>query len=126
MNAKEEPERQVLHQAIHCLMHYFKTLVPVPDERRRQARMPFIHPITVVMADGRRLGCLSRDVSLDGLRLLGNERLVGQTVRVVIQPTTMESAPWCFTLQVLWSSVIGDGLVDSGGRLVEVVDGRVE
>jgi hypothetical protein len=39
-------------------------------------------------------------------------------VRVVIP--TAGAAPWCFRLQVLWSTEVGDGVVDSGGRLLGV------
>ncbi len=123
MNPQEsEPGREAVHDAVRRLLHYFEGLVPAPHERRQQVRMPFLHPILIIKADGTTRRWLSRDLSLDGLRLLGTEQLVGQTVRVVILPTTPDTPPWSFTLQVLWSAVVGDGLVDSGGRLLSVAE----
>jgi hypothetical protein len=124
MKPEEAPGRETLHDAVRRLMLYFETLVPIPDERRQQSRMPFVHPILIITPDGKSRRCLSRDLSLDGLRLLGNEQLVGETVRVVILPTTADTAPWSFKLQVLWSTEVGDGLVDSGGRLLGVTEAK--
>lgn len=120
MNPKELPAQRTLHRAVRGLMRYFKSTSGVPQERRRQTRTLFVHPLTVLTADRRRLQCVSRDLSLNGMRILGSESLVGQTVGITIARRDGEAEQWYFTLQVLWSSAIGDGLVDSGGLFLGV------
>jgi hypothetical protein len=120
MTQPESPQRRTFQRAVRSLLRYFKSVLPVPHERRQHRRVQFIYPVTVIRADGRRLQCLTRDLSLEGMRLLGSENLMGQTVRVAVAASDPAQEPWCFSLQVLWSTNVGDGLFDSGGRLLDL------
>lgn len=119
MKRKNEPS---LHDAVRELLAYLKGAMPIPNERRKDARLTFIYPVLVEMPDGNRLQCLTRDVSLNGMRLLSKHMLAGQKLRVLVPRADKKADPFCFVLQILWSAAIGDGLFDSGGLFMEVVD----
>src|SRR5262249_31792821 len=88
-------------------------------DRREQDRVDFVQPVTVLTEDGRRLTLLSRDLSANGIRLVGTRRLLGQKVRVLI-PAGEGQPPSEFLVRVLWTCPLGDDLVENGGQFVAI------
>ncbi len=87
-------------------------------ERREQERIDFVHPVKVQAADGREFTLLTRDLSASGIRLIGTRGLLGQKVRVWI-PRPAGEGTWCFRVQVLWTSALGDDLFENGGVFLD-------
>ena len=88
-------------------------------ERREQDRVDFVHPVTVLTDDGRRLTLLSRDLSVTGIRLVGTQRLLGQKVRVLV-PAGEGQPPTEFLVRILWTCPVGDELIENGGTFLAV------
>ena len=88
-------------------------------ERRSQDRIDFIEPVTVETEDRRQYRLLSRDLSANGIRLIGTRSLLGQKIRVEIQEPPEE--PTAFLVRILWTCAIGDGLYENGGAFLEVI-----
>ena len=65
---------------------------------------------------------LTRDLSTNGIRLVGTRRLLGQKVHVLI-PRRDKATPWKFRVRILWTCAIGDDLIENGGTFIEVSDG---
>ena len=55
-----------------------------------------------------------------GLRVIGIHDLRGQKVRVLVPSSDRDGCQWTFTVQMLWSSVVGDSLYESGGLFTEI------
>lgn len=101
------------------------------DERREQARVPFVQLVTVRTEDGREYTLLSRDVSPTGIRLIGTRRLLGQKVRVFIpkpgSPTPIPAcAGWTFLVRILWTCAVGPDLFENGGTFLELLPAEPE
>jgi hypothetical protein len=90
-------------------------------ERRGQDRIDFVQPVKVVTDDQREFTLLTRDLSTNGIRLVGTRGLLGQKVRVLI-PRDDEPTAWSFSVRILWTCTIGDDLVENGGTFLEVND----
>jgi hypothetical protein len=92
-------------------------------ERREQDRTEFVQPVRVRTEAGDESTHLSRDLSPAGIRLVGNCRLLGQKVRVQIA-SAADRPPVELLLCVLWTSALGDGLFENGGRFLDVPAGQ--
>jgi hypothetical protein len=88
-------------------------------ERRGDDRIDFIQTVKVVTDDKHEFTLLSRDLSPNGIRLVGTRRFLGQKLHVLI-PGEDGVPPWDFRVQILWTCAIGDDLVENGGRFIEV------
>jgi hypothetical protein len=119
---EDQRQKREVHQAIRDLIRRYQERV-VEDDRRMLGRIHFIQPIQVVTEDQRELNCVSRDLSVNGMRLLGKYNLVGQRVRVWIPRMEEEGTRYCFLVQILWSSQIGDDLFENGGFFLEIAEG---
>ena len=64
-------------------------------------------------------GC-SINSSCNGIRLIGPASLLGQKIRVKL-PTGQGNESKCFSVQIVWSSVVGDGLCENGGAFLGLV-----
>jgi hypothetical protein len=87
-------------------------------ERREEERLEFVHPVKVQTSDQRELTFLTRDLSANGIRLIGTRSLLGQKVRVWI-PRPAGAGSWCFRVQVVWTSGLGEDLFENGGTFLD-------
>ncbi len=117
----EQSHQREIQRAVREMLHQYKSKT-TEVERRQHGRTPFVQPTKVITSDHRELQVLSRDLSPTGMRLIGTRSLQGQKVRVLIPRIEEESNPWCFLVQILWSSQIGDNLVENGGVFLERMD----
>jgi hypothetical protein len=120
----EQDQQRAISKALRQLIRRYKR-VAIQTERREHGRTHFIQQIRVFTADKSELNFLSRDVSLTGLRMIGNRNLLGQKVRVMIPPMDSGSRKWCFLIHVLWTNRVADGIFESGGIFLEMVSGKV-
>jgi hypothetical protein len=117
----EQTQQRDIHAAVRQLIEQHQR-ARASVERREQDRVDFVHPVTVITEDQRRLTLLSRDLSANGIRLVGTRRLLGQKVRVLI-PTGEGQPPAEFLVRVLWTCPLGEDLVENGGQFVAVPPG---
>jgi hypothetical protein len=94
----------------------------VETERRNQRRIRLVLPVRVFSTNGKELQMLTQDVSLHGVRLLGPHTLRGQKAQVLIPSNNKGGGQWLFTVHFLWSTTVGDNLVESGGIFLEVTE----
>lgn len=107
-----------LNLAVRKLIRGYRTCAR--QERRRRGRIVFVEPVLVETEDGRSFTLLSADLSVNGIRLIGSESLLGQKIRVTL-PTTEGARYRRFTVQIMWSSCAGQGLCENGGAFVGIV-----
>lgn len=110
--------REVRRAARHLIGKYKAANVSL--ERRSQRRTHFIQPVTVFTEDGRELHMLSEDLSLTGMRLIGAHDLRGQKVRIVVPSVDHGRGQYTFVVQMLWSTRVGDALVETGGLFLDI------
>ncbi len=123
VNSRPRNDRQQreVQQAVRQIIHDYR--VGTTDvERRQHGRVPFIQPTKILLPDHREIQLLSRDISPTGIRLIGTRSLQGQKVRVMIPRQDNGQGDWCFLVQILWSSQIGENLVEHGGVFLELLD----
>jgi hypothetical protein len=123
VNAKPRSDRthREVQQAVRQIVHDYR--VGTADvERRQHGRVPFVQPTKILLPDHREIQLLSRDISPTGIRLIGTRSLQGQKVRVLIPRQDNGQGDWCFLVQILWSSQIGENLVEHGGVFLELLD----
>jgi hypothetical protein len=113
----EKSQQQRIHEAVRELIRQHQTASNQLN-RREEERVDFIQPIKVRTEDNREFTLLSRDLSPNGIRLVGTRRLLGQRVRVLI-PRADNKAPWTFVVRILWTCAIGDDLFENGGAFLE-------
>lgn len=89
---------------------------PRAGEHRGRRRVPLVRPVRVVTGAGEELHFIAQDVSLSGMRLIGNRGLAGQKVWVEVPKA--RGGSWRFSVAVLWAKPIGDGLIQQGGVFV--------
>ena len=121
-----QPRQDQLHQrdiqqAVRQIIREYKANT-TEGERRQHGRIPFVQPTKILTAEHREIQLLSRDISPTGIRLIGTRSLQGQKVRVLIPRQDDSDGHWCFLVQILWSSQIGDNLVEHGGAFLELLD----
>jgi hypothetical protein len=112
---REKSHREKIARVVRQLVRSHRT-APT-DDRRKQDRVEFIHPVQVIAAEAE-YTLLTRDLSPAGIRLVGTHPLLGQKVRVVI-PATEGSTSWTFLVHILWTCPIGDDLIENGGTILE-------
>jgi PilZ domain len=115
---REQLRQRRLNRAVRRLMRGYKAVDQ--NERRRQGRIDYIHPVQVETADGRSFTVLSCDLSVNGIRLISPTSLLGQKIRVCL-PTGRGVESKCFSVQIVWSSVVGEGLCENGGAFLGIV-----
>jgi len=106
-------------RAARTLIRTYKA-ASVHIERRHHHRINFILPVQVVSPNGKTHHVVTQDISLNGVRVIGSHALRGQKVRVLMPSIDHGGGQWLFTVHFLWSSTIGDNLVESGGIFLEV------
>lgn len=116
---REVSHHRDVRRAAQQLIRKYKAAA-VERERRAHRRIHVLHPVTVLTEDGRELHLVSEDISLSGLRLIGIHDLRGQKVRVIVPSTDRGGGQWCFVVQMLWSSTVGDNLIESGGLFLDI------
>jgi hypothetical protein len=123
--ANAQPRHQLqqrdIHQVVRQIVHEYK-LKTTEVERRQHGRVLFVQPTKILTPDHREMQLLSRDISPTGIRLIGTRNLQGQKVRVLVPRQDDGGSHWCFLVQILWSSQIGDNLVEHGGVFLELLD----
>lgn len=122
LNPRIEAERQrrVVNSAVKELIRHYKNS-HAAEERRRQGRVDFLQTIKVRLENNREITVLSRDLSVDGIRLVGTESLLGQKIQVLI-PRMEEHASLTIRARILWTCAVGDGLYENGGNFLEIVE----
>jgi hypothetical protein len=113
-----EADRAKIERAVGRLIRQYRGRAS-RQERRRQDRVDFVHPVTVWTEDGNELTVLSRDLSLTGVRLISSFSLLGQKVHVLL-PAADGGNPYHFFVQVLWSYAVGDGLFENGAMFLDM------
>ena len=114
--------RQLVARAVRSLVRRRRAEASVMVDRRARPRFRFVHSARLHTADGRVLHVLIRDISLSGLRLLGSCPLDGEEVQVWVPLPDAAEPPRGFAIRILWSAPVGDGLFESGGVFVDVID----
>ncbi len=114
-------QQREVQQAVRQIIHDYR-VGTTEVERRQHGRVPFIQPTKILLPDHREIQLLSRDISPTGIRLIGTRSLQGQKVRVMIPRQDNGQGDWCFLVQILWSSQIGENLVEHGGVFLELLD----
>jgi hypothetical protein len=94
----------------------------VQHERRTQRRIHFILPVMVVTDDGNKHQVVTQDISLNGVRIIASVELRGQKALIFMPSFDRGDGQWAYTVQFLWSSKIGDNLIENGGIFLEVHD----
>jgi hypothetical protein len=116
---RERRRQRRLNRALRQLIRGYKS--STQSERRRQGRFDFVHPVQVQTEDGRTFTLLSCDLSTSGIRLVGPCSLLGKKIRVTLPK--VDGAPHrCFCVQIVWSSLVGEGLYENGGAFLGVLD----
>jgi hypothetical protein len=113
----EQSQQQRIHDAVRELVRQHQSTLNQLN-RREEERVDFIQPVKVRTDDHREYTLLSRDLSPNGIRMVGTRRLLGQRVRVII-PRAENGAPWTFLVRILWTCAIGDDLFENGGAFLE-------
>ena len=115
-----ERQKRVVNTAVKELIRQFKHS-HASEERRRQGRVDFLQTVKVQMENNRELTVLSRDISVDGIRLVGTSSLLGQKIQVFI-PRPDHQEPLTLKVRILWTCAVGDGLFENGGSFLEIVE----
>lgn len=116
---REHSHGREVRRAARTLIRRYKA-ANISQERRSHRRIHFVHPVTVFTEDGRELHMLSEDLSLTGLRLIGAHDLRGLKVRVMVPSIDRGAGQYCFIVQMLWSTRVGDNLVETGGLFLDI------
>lgn len=118
-NRRAQRRRRRLSRALRQLIRSYRS--SVQHERRRQGRFDFVHPVQVDTEDGRTFTLISCNLSPSGIRLIGPNSLLGRKVCVTF-PSTGGAMHRRFQVQIVWSSIVGEGLYENGGAFVDLVD----
>jgi PilZ domain len=116
----EQRQRRAVHSALKEVIRQYKSN-HAREERRRQGRVEFLQTVRLRLENGRELTVLSRDLSLEGIRLVGTSSLLGQKVHLFI-PRGEGANPLQLVLRILWTCTVGDGLFENGGDFLEMVE----
>jgi hypothetical protein len=116
LQEQQRRERDI-HRVIAELVRLHKQNL-AQAERRQEDRIDFIQPVQVRLENQRVLKLLSRDLSKAGIRLIATESLLGQKLLVSV-PRPDDGEPANFSVRILWTCSIGDGLFENGGSFLE-------
>jgi hypothetical protein len=117
---KERLQTRELHCAVRELVAAHQKTARI--EKRGLRRVQFIHPVQVVARDGRTFHFISLDLSLSGIRLLGNCSLARQRVTVHVPKVGGGVLP--ILVSILWARPVGDGLIQQGGIFLGQAEGK--
>jgi hypothetical protein len=115
-----ERQKRLVNTAVKELIRQYKQS-HASEERRRQGRFDFMQTVKLQLENGRELTVLSRDLSVDGIRLVGTSSLLGQKIQVFI-PRPEQPEPLTLKARILWTCAVGDGLFENGGSFLEIVE----
>ncbi len=115
-----ERQKRAVNTAVKELIRQHKQS-SASEERRRQGRFEFLQTVKVRLENDRELTVLSRDLSADGIRLVGTSSLLGQKIQVII-PRPSQTEPLTLKVRILWTCAVGDGLFENGGSFLELVE----
>jgi hypothetical protein len=123
INPRLQAERlkKEVNSAVKELIRQFKHS-NASEERRRQGRFEFLQTIKVRLENDREFTVLSRDLSVDGIRMVGTSSLLGQKIQVII-PRPNQPEPLKLRARILWTCAVADGLFENGGNFLELVEG---
>jgi hypothetical protein len=113
----EQSQQHRIHEAVRDLVRQHQATLNQIN-RREEQRVDFIQPVKVRTEDHREYTLLSRDLSPNGIRMVGTRRLLGQRVRILI-PRPGNGTPWSFLVRILWTCALGDDLFENGGTFLE-------
>jgi hypothetical protein len=119
---RDRRQQRRLGTAVRFLIRQKRALDAVYVERRQQPRIDFVCPVEVQTEDGRVINLVSRDISISGVRLIGTRSFQGQKVRVWIPRPGNSAERCCFLVHMLWSAGVADGIIESGGIFLDLVD----
>jgi hypothetical protein len=117
---KEQKQLQHIHRAVRQIIRAHRKRAN-PVERRRQERVDFVQPVKVRAADDHEFTLLTRDLSPQGIRLIGTRHLLGQKIRVQL-PGGEGKGPHWFHVRIVWTCAISEELFESGGSFLDVDD----
>jgi hypothetical protein len=119
--AEHRRRQQQIHAAIRRFIRHCHS-ANSGRERRGEDRVDFIQPVEVQKENGETLTLLSRDLSLNGIRLLATHSLLGKKIRVLLTGDSPEEA--CgFLVCIVWTGAVGSGLYENGGVFLEAISG---
>ncbi|MGE3808957.1 MAG: PilZ domain-containing protein [Gemmataceae bacterium] len=109
---QEKQQQRSVARAIRSLIRNYRK-VQVDEERRQHQRVPFLLTIKVRVHDEHH-EFVCQDVSLTGIRFLGDADLRGQVVKLIVPTFDNGGGQWTFTVRVLWSNPAGKLFVQGG------------
>jgi hypothetical protein len=115
-------QQRRLAAAVRFLIRQKRALDAVHVERRLQPRVDFVCPVQLQTEERRVCNLLSRDISVSGIRLIGTRGFQGQKVHVWIPRPGNSAERCCFLVHMLWSATVADGMVESGGIFLDLVE----
>jgi hypothetical protein len=115
---EERQQQTAVHQTVHRLIRQYRKNQALA-ERRQHGRIDFIQSVKVQTEERKEYALLSRDISENGIRLIGTRSLLGQKI-VVTLPRGQGTESASFVVRILWTCTIGDGLFENGGRFLEI------
>jgi hypothetical protein len=113
---REQAQQRVVSRAVRQILADRSAGASV--ERRGQDRVEFVQTVTIRTEEGEELVQHTRDLSPNGIRLVGAKRLLGHKVHVLVPRPGR--APFDFVVRILWTCAVGDGLYENGGAILEV------
>jgi hypothetical protein len=116
---QEHRQQQAIQKALRPVIRQHRRTVRA-QERRGQARIDFVQPVTVRCEDGKEFTLLTRDLSTTGVRLIGTRRLLGQKVHMLL-PRDEGQEAYRLLVRILWTCAVGDDLFENGGTFLELV-----
>ena len=117
--SEKKQELKAVQQAVRQLIRQH-VVERRKDERRKHLRILLIQPVKVYTQTSGVLNFLSQDISLSGIRLLGNCSLVRETVTMQIPRPEQNGGCLRLNATILWAAPVGDGLIQQGGVFVDL------
>ncbi len=117
---QEQTQQRIVQRAIRKLIREHKN-GNKGAERRKQERVDFIVPVKVQTEDGKEFTLLSRDLSANGIRLVGTRQLLGQKLRVALPQRDSDQPACTLVVRILWTCAVTDDLFENGGSFLEVI-----
>ncbi|MDW8223485.1 MAG: PilZ domain-containing protein, partial [Gemmatales bacterium] len=114
-----EEERQLHVRALLQVLLQVCKRTQNREERRAADRIEVIWPVTLILEDGTAHRALTRDISVSGIRFLSNRSLLGQ--KLIARLSLGEREEHAFSVRILWTCEVADGLYENGGSVLEVI-----
>jgi hypothetical protein len=118
---QDQRQHRAVDRVVRHLIRQQRQAEAAMVERRASKRISYVQPVEVRTADLRTLHWVTREVSVTGIRLIGNCGLQGQKIEVWVPRPTKTEETYGFLVQVLWSCAVGDGLFENGGIFLGLV-----